>query len=304
VNSSIAISLLITLTMALQGPARQPSDRELHGLKGLVKSVCIEAQEPEARSDGTPVSIQTIDFGIDGKETAYTFRWADGAFERTDYGINDGTVESLKFDASGALVARTHYTLDSQGKTLEMAQCAGEGIIERIVNSYDEKGHVKESRVIGADGSVRFRLISSSDPDGRRAETIDYDSDGSVLHKEMVEFDSSGDVIEWNIFDGGGRLINKQTTARDDLGKVVSWEEYKSDGSVGHRQVVFYDRSGAELQAIKYNSDGSIRERVASEYEYDSAGNWTRLLVLKTTSTHGAGSPEAVRVVTRTITYY
>ena len=299
--NSITISLLITMTIALQGPASQPSDRERHGLKGLVKSVCIEEQEPETRPDGT-VSIQTIAFDINGKEASYTYRWADGAFERTDYGINDGNVESLMFDASGALVKRTHYTVDTQGNTLEIANYAGDRMVDRILNSYDEKGHVKESRVIGAEGSVRFRLISSSDADGRRAETIDYDSDGSILRKEVVEFDSSGDSIERNTLDSDGRLINKQTTSKDDLGKVVAWEEFKSDGSVGHRQVVFYDTSGVELQAITYNSDGSIRERLASEYESDTVGNWTWLLVLKTT--RGGGSTELVRVVTRTITYY
>ncbi|SRR6266496_796686 len=126
----------------------------------------------------------------------------------------------------------------------------------------------------GLVGSVRRVKIESAKvevQDGRQIE-------GPRKLLELTTYGINGNRVENTSYPGGDSLIGK--------------EEYK------------YDDRGNIIEMTVRNDHGAIVSREAYSYEFDTFGNWTKMVTSLVVFENGQLKREPVEVTYRTVTYY
>ena len=154
--------------------AQTKTDRERHGLKGLVQTVKVRqitiVTEGEKQTE-SPLELMHV--------VSY-----DKAGNRSEFAL---------YDKTGALSRRITYTYDSGSKRLsELATYDARNVMLRKVVAAYGGDAFKSSRVIydyNEDGTFYRKILLTFGPLGELVEAAEYREDGSLIKKDTAPFE-------------------------------------------------------------------------------------------------------------------
>lgn len=296
-----------------------------------------ETKEYDADGNVTREGNSSEDeFGYSGSELQYN---AAGNLVRLDYYGNPGGEEGAEpvmtgwcdyeYDSAGNLIQELSYSFyketygddltpvytyyeggfpsgvleyDSDGNILKNISYDGAGqAIERIENTYDEKGNLiteevyryeiydeaGDGPVYNEEGILDFRDEMEYDAAGNGVKTTRYDKDGEIISVTEREYDGSNHLLaEVSTYTDDGFEERTEYNYNSD-GNCIS-EKYSYGGTTEHE----YDANGNEIKNIYYDENGE--GKVQFEAEYDAEGNETKRIDYEYDMDGGITTTEAV----------
>jgi hypothetical protein len=269
----------------------------LHGLLALL--VCVSAVSAQKKStrerDGVrgPVHAVRLESFVLSKTTGK---------EELLYGA---TIDI--YDTEGYKTQQDHFSKDGS-------------LSRRILSTYDAKNRLTEEADYLGSGSLRQKTIYTYDNDNKTAQAAFYEPDGSLSLKVVFTLPLDYDLneltelqaisfwrepawVEAASYDSSGTLLKKYTAVNKDGRREIT--HTINDSSEGLRTsevktVYIYDANGKMTDHYYLVNGTTINKsdnggKVEQKYEFDSQGNWTRMVVTSSSET---------RVEYRTITYY
>ena len=149
----------------------KPTDREIDGLKGKVKSVKI--QEYKAISNSNEI--------VKGeKKDTYTMY---------KYDKRGNKIEISKYNSDESLDYKGIYKYDKKGNRIEESYYVSDGSLNsKIIYKYDDKGNKIEESHYKPDGSLDYKYIFKYDDKGNYIEESYYNYDVSLEYKKITEY--------------------------------------------------------------------------------------------------------------------
>ena len=224
----------ILISGILNSSAQVPSDRELAGLRGSVKSVEISAQETDRT--GKPA------YPVEKQDTHEYDR--GGTLIKTTHHVSGG--RSIYFTLDGKHVSRYEHIPGAKTITVQVPVGAPADI----------------SRSAGSKGDPRYeyRYDRKLDPSGRVTAIERYNSDGSLRETRAFTYDTAGRIATETLVEPKGPV----------LGDIY---KYDAKGVVIQRASVFYLASGERevipfrYSNIKLDAHGNWVYRVVTQGE-------------------------------------
>ena len=168
--------------------------------------------------------------------------------------MEDSYKDIYKYDTEGKLVSRDEYREDGSlmGKTTFEQDYKG-NLIERTYY-FDNHGTLK----------IGFHTICDSENN----------------HIETSHYDENGDVDPRHIYKASSKPVRKveENTVFNDEGHIVEALHYDDEGNAQYRTVTTYDTKENEKEFSEFELNGTLRRKYKYDYEFDSAGNWTKQL--------------------------
>lgn len=263
-----SLFLLILTLMVFTVPAlgQEPTEKELMGLKGEVKTV--RTKVVEVAQDGRPVegpgileSLVTLDRL--GRKTEESFYKADGTLDRRQVvTYDDAGNRTLKdYGADGKLKYEVTSRLES-----DKANGTGRLIIDGATSLFQ-----------GEAGKLHNEIVLKYDSRGRVVESLSYNRDGSLSSRSVNKFGDDGGLEEMILYNSAGVILQRHVRTSEGMQVYV----YKDDGTL----------LTTELR------------RKPTRTDFDSHGNWTRETLTMTVN-EGGRVEELTRVTYRNIAYY
>ena len=243
---------------------------------------------------------------VEGPRVVQDEGWFNRDGNRTDYHIY----------VKGVLARRIAMKFEGR-KMLECINYDGNGNAWlRIVNTYDDKGEIKEVNTYHGDGSLRSTRTYKRNSRGQVVQHTETSAQGVIMEQVNNKFEGTNLYSsERKLYYPNGSLQSESLTVMPDKQTET---QYNRDGSVSLKRV----RIGQEM--AHYGPDGSLQkatviapeDRLLDEMilqkdgpatrktqlpdETDQHGNWTR----QTKWLADANGTRALTVTYRTLTYY
>jgi TonB family protein len=184
-------------------------------------------------------------------------------------------VEEEVFDDKGQLTDKFSFAYDAAGRETERRhqdKKAGESTTRY---KYDASGRLIEQTSSDDKGNVTQSVIYTYGPEGMRAEATDFKDQKSV-RKVVRIYDAKARKTEISLYSTGDVLAWQRRFTYDDRGNTVG-DEYKGTG---------------------------LYAKWDYAYEFDAAGNWTKLTKSQWYQISGKPMPIPQMASYRTISYY
>ncbi len=166
----------------------------------------------------------------------------------------------------------------------------------RVVFLRSDDNRRVERYEYGIDGRRVSLTLIRYNSEGRRLERTNYSSDTISESRTFYRHDSRGNVIDLKWYSTYGTLLMHISSEFDKRGHKISEKEYDNDNVMVSRRVYTNDPNGNSTEMVEYNADGAILTKRTYTYEYDSIGNWLKMVVFE------EGIPKYIRE--RKIQYY
>ena len=299
-------------------PTHPISDKEIDCLHGFINTVHSEIVALVKRGDtyanGQTTQIKDVSYDRQGNAVerivyGFDFNYQKHVNSRVVY-TYDGQRRATGWEdyADGRPVpAKSIYSYDSRGNRIKETVTQADGKIRAVVTLiYDAKGQNIEKRYEFGFVPSFGRVANVYDGKGNLIQSSAFNAEGKLVSKIVASFDSKGNRIE---VEGYGVNSNQEAVLRyktlyqyDDKGVNTGIQIYGSDGDLRNKTLYQYNDHGYLSSVTNYDKDGAFSGRLVLEYEYDSAGNWTKCTHLnqKMEST----LPESYYALNRTFTYY
>lgn len=123
---------------------------------------------------------------------------------------------------------------------------------------------------------------------------------GDYIGKTVYSYDKNGHLAAWERFDAEGNKAFVVDYERNRKGHRVSRTLINREGQANWQSVdyIYNDRDLPVQWRNTISRGEKIDTRASREYEYDSYGNWTKMIH------RGEGPNQQLRMVERIITYY
>jgi YD repeat-containing protein len=277
------------------------TDREKHGLNGLVKSVHVvtsRLEEQAGQLTEKPWLSHTITFNRDGSLSEQVYYNPDGSEWRTvNYYSDSGKLlATRRYDSSGVLGSEVKYIYDDEGRLIAEQNLTQDGrVTTPTTYAYDSEGRKIKIQEHDSSGEANFMIViegtntSVSAAEARRIET---------------RYDGQGEAVEVKTFNGNGALVSRVEVRRNALGNPVEEMQYVGDGfpltpcasnsCSTEKTAALTEEQQAEVarlfspgtlmskQTHKYDTDGRLveskltmmgMEASRQAFAYDDAGN-------------------------------
>ena len=284
--------------------SEKKTDRENHGLVGLVHSVRVQIAQFSEKDgewvEGPRKMHRMSVYDREGNMTDDAWYREDGSlgYERAyRYNADGNLTEEGLLDFDGSLKERHAITYDSKGSKIEEAWYRGDGsrlnrttfaynaknkiseevhyneygaVYSRRVYKYDAKGNMREMAYYRSDGSLDYKWVQSHDDKGNMIERLHYDGAGEIESQHLLSYDGNGKPLEETMYDARGSLMSKTVHTYDPKGnrsKIVT-HVYNSDGSLRMKDTFTYGDRGTVAERTTYDKDGSVQG--TQSYMYDT----------------------------------
>jgi hypothetical protein len=178
--------------------------------------------------------------------------------EEVHYGANDQIVNMRKLT----------YTENNRLETEELYK--GETLVDRIVNTYDEKLRISKKETFDNTGKVKSRIEYRYNDEKNESDEDSYDSAGKLVSKHVNKY-SNKLTVERAKYWGGGTLALKEFYNYE-AGKLVETVFFKGKEETFDKRIIYGDYAGNNYRVkTLYNSDEEEAEKTF--YSYDKTGN-------------------------------
>ncbi len=180
---------------------------------------------------------------------------------------------------------------------IESVRYSSDGKIDhRLVNSYDEAGHLLNSKEEGIDCPRPVTNVYTRDPAERKITKVQY-FDNEVNEKEHTWVNERDQVIKTELFDWEDHLLNRVEKEYDDTGHLLVFKQYDGDGNEMIQIDHTYDDEGNILNETEtvdgesivrnffYETGKLVKEtwiedgiEIAEISRYDEKGNRTAVV--------------------------
>ena len=189
--------------------------------------------------------IQTEDDKKEDTLTGYkTIEYTDVRLE-SEYDAEDKLLKTQYYDQNDVLFSESTY--DGEDKMLTNIQYQDNAVLERTVNTYNDKG----------------KLTS----------TKNYDAEDKVVNSQTISYHANGEKkVEAYYYGDEETIISK--TEKNDAGvtiyELLPHRDDDTENIIGY-SATKYDDNGREIASIEY--DANMHETSREEYRYDLLGN-------------------------------
>ena len=228
-----------------------------------------------------------------------------------DYDEEGNIREEHGFE-SQELMRSKFWKRNKDGKITEIAEYAGETLLEKTEIHYDSQGRETDRNGVDGDGNVILTSTSTYNASGEQTRT-DTEENGDIT---IYTYSEDGDLEETITTDADGKQLSHYAYRYDSDGNQVEFLSYNEKGEVTHRNEYYYEgdkRIGytsysvnpdgkefhsecKEIHGPKDTYFGSANEydtyTYTMEYVRDMAGSWSRLNFMQYT-----GSRESTTVM-------
>lgn len=294
-------AVVVYLSLFSLSAAQKPkTERELEGLKGLVRTIRVERASLIDRSgnrvDGELVPVEQGSYDITGNLVKYVGYDYRGNIDRVnEYFYIDGDKVSKDTniqhdynpppaagsgDQTDAKYTRKYkYKYDAKGNVEEKHVYRNDGsLIVKQVNKFDDRGNKIETIITRSDGKVNFHARYGYDSAGNQTEETQISETGSVRSNctYTYEFDKAGNWIKrvaHIVMPKDGKIV--QTPAEVTYRTIAYFEEIGDNSSVVSENVNFKDIVRPKLlnnprpfytpEAIRNAIEGIVKLRVLVE---------------------------------------
>src|SRR4030095_853589 len=202
------------------------TDREKHGLRGLVESVLVETakfEEQAGHITEKPWFSHTMTFNQDGWLTEQTNRNPDGSEWRTisDYSESGKLLRTRNYELSGALVDEVTYVYDSEERLVAEQHITQDGkVTTPITYAYDISGGKTKIQELDFPGEANVMLI---------IEGTSSSIGAAEVKRIETRYDDRGEAVEVKAFNTAGSLITRVEITRDLRGNPLEETQYVGD---------------------------------------------------------------------------
>jgi|ERR1041385_6752750 hypothetical protein len=263
---SLFLLILTLAVFAVPALGQEPTEKELMGLKGEVKTVrrkFVEVTQKDGKPFERPLASESL-VTLDrlGRKTEESFYKPDGTLdERQVFTYDDaGNRTQKRYNSEGRLVyeATSRLEFDKDG-----------GTSRRITDGASPLFQDEAAK-------LHSETVKKYDSRGRWVESLTYQR-GTLTGRSVNKFGEDGSLDEFILYNGAGLILQRHVRTSEGMQVSV----YKDDGTL----------LTTELRRKPTLSD------------FDSHGNWTREFSMNRVNRDGKVE-EVTEVEYRVITYY
>jgi hypothetical protein len=235
------------------------------------------------------------------------------------------TTTTKTFDGTGTLI-EVESRVSPPADQLELGDS-----VETLVYTYDPKGNRTAEMILEPDGERYPSRLYAYDRVGHRLAEAAYHMCGTFSSLQIYRYDANGQMRENLVYQS--RSLSRHVYSYDDRGRIVQSQlhrngtvqsatsfiydqhdrlteqrVYLSDGGLYSTASYQYDDRGNRTgEAVMHSTQTSLNSKEVAQYEYDSAGNWTRRTthrLIIPVDDSGVPLSEPTKIVERRITYH
>jgi YD repeat-containing protein len=320
--------IAISAAVPLMSSEKEHTDAENDRLIGLIKSVRTttdkvrtEANQPDGFMIVFLLTCSDCDYDQAGKR----IQPGDGATSRDIRDASGTMQEQLWNDEKGEVSRRVEF---SSGRKLRDTTYVNHEPEFTTEFTYDLSGNLSQAHTTRT-GTKSSSNVTTYDPKGNVLEQVDEGPGSHFVHFRQAFDPKTNNLRSITGLDRNG-LVRLDVSLQD--ASVASfWQaqgdppthgtsyiletapnlrearEYKWDGSYTRYVFAFADdKRRHPKQVTLFDTNGDLWIRADYEYEFDSAGNWTKRTVWEWTRHWGDGEQgrKLIEIDSRTLTYY
>ena len=277
-------SILFIATTILTAQHKSPTDWELSGLKGKVKS---QRSIPyEVVTQGKTFVKGAIDRDLD---TVVKIGNLDNL--QKDFNPNGYLTQMRFFFKNGELYSRMEYYYNPQGQLFETRYNS-----DKTLYVYNPEGYLIKDATYSPGGFLKTHYNYQVDTNGKVLKEETY-------HANQLEstiayiYDKQGDPVEMRYYDAQGNLLQRVESKFNKQHLAERNRTYDKDNKLVNITNKKYNSQGDCIKLQAENKLPQKQKNIATyEYKYDNQGNW----IAKTTFING----EPRQIIERTLSYY
>ena len=277
-------SILFIATTILTAQHKSPTDWELSGLKGKVKS---QRSIPyEVVTQGKTFVKGAIDRDLD---TVVKIGNLDNL--QKDFNPNGYLTQMRFFFKNGELYSRMEYYYNPQGQLFETRYNS-----DKTLYVYNPEGYLIKDATYSPGGFLKTHYNYQVDTNGKvlKEETYHANQLESTI---AYTYDKQGDPVEMRYYDAQGNLLQRVESKFNKQHLAERNRTYDKDNKLVNITNKKYNSQGDCIKLQAENKLPQKQKNVATyEYKYDNQGNW----IAKTTFING----EPRQIIERTLSYY
>lgn len=277
-------SMLLVTTATLTAQQQTPTDWELLGLKGKVKTQ--RAIPYEAVIQGKSVVKGAVDFDLD---TVNKIANLDNL--QKDFNAKGYLSQTRFFYKNGDLYSRMEYYYNPQGQLFETRYNS-----DKTLYAYNPAGYLIKDATYSPGGFLKTHYAYQVDANGKVLKEETYRAN-QLESAVTYTYNKQGDPVEIRYYDHEGNLLQKVESKFNKQHLAVNTRTYDKDNKLLNITTKKYNAKG---DCVKLQAETKLpkkQKNVATyEYKYDAQGNW----ISKTTFING----EPRQIIERTFTYY
>ena len=276
--------MLLVTTATLTAQQQTPTDWELLGLKGKVKTQ--RAIPYEAVIQGKSVVKGAVDFDLD---TVNKIANLDNL--QKDFNAKGYLSQTRFFYKNGDLYSRMEYYYNPQGQLFETRYNS-----DKTLYAYSPEGYLIKDATYSPGGFLKTHYAYQVDANGKVLKEETYRAN-QLESAVTYTYNKQGDPVEIRYYDHEGNLLQKVESKFNKQHLAVNTRTYDKDNKLLNTTTKKYNAKG---DCVKLQAETKLpkkQKNVATyEYKYDAQGNW----ISKTTFING----EPRQIIERTFTYY
>ncbi|GJH39611.1 hypothetical protein RCZ04_01610 [Capnocytophaga sp. HP1101] len=281
---NLITSILLIATTTLTAQHKTPTDWELAGLKGKVKT---QRNIPyEVIPQGKSFVKGNIDRDLD---TVAKIANLDNL--QKDFNSKGYLHQMRFFFNNGDLYSRMEYFYNPQGQLFETRYNS-----DKTLYAYNPQGYLIKDATYSPGGFLKTHYNYQVDANGKVTKEETFHAN-QLESSAVYTYDKQGNAVETRYYDADGNLFQRVESKYNKQNLVVSSRVFDKEGKLVSTATKKYNAQG---DCIKLQAETKLpkkQKNVATyTYVYDPQGNWTS----KTTFING----EARQIVERTFTYY
>ena len=277
-------SMLLVTTATLTAQQQTPTDWELLGLKGKVKTQ--RAIPYEAVIQGKSVVKGAVDFDLD---TVNKIANLDNL--QKDFNAKGYLSQTRFFYKNGDLYSRMEYYYNPQGQLFETRYNS-----DKTLYAYNPAGYHIKDATYSPGGFLKTHYAYQVDANGKVLKEETYRAN-QLESAVTYTYNKQGDPVEIRYYDHEGNLLQKVESKFNKQHLAVNTRTYDKDNKLLNTTTKKYNAKG---DCVKLQAETKLpkkQKNVATyEYKYDAQGNW----ISKMTFING----EPRQIIERTFTYY
>ena len=277
-------SMLLVTTATLTAQQQTPTDWELLGLKGKVKTQ--RAIPYEAVIQGKSVVKGAVDFDLD---TVNKIANLDNL--QKDFNAKGYLSQTRFFYKNGDLYSRMEYYYNPQGQLFETRYNS-----DKTLYAYSPEGYLIKDATYSPGGFLKSHYTYQVNAEGQILKEETYRAN-ELESAVTYTYNKQGDPVEMRYYDAQNNLLQIVKNKLNKQHQLVSNQVYDKDNNLVSATTKKYNAKG---DCVKLQAETKLpkkQKNVATyEYKYDAQDNW----ISKTTFING----EPRQIIERTFTYY
>lgn len=277
-------SILLVATATLFAQQQNPTDWEISGLKGKVKT--LRSIPYQITTQGKSFAKGAVDFDLDTVNKIANLENLQKEFNAKGY-----LSQTRFFYKNGDLYSRMEYYYNPQGQLFETRYNS-----DKTLYAYNPEGYLIKDATYSPGGFLKSHYTYQVNAEGQILKEETYRAN-ELESAVTYTYNNQGDPVEMRYYDAQNNLLQIVKNKLNKQHQLVSNQVYDKDNNLVSTTTKKYNAKG---DCVKLQAETKLpkkQKNVATyEYKYDAQGNW----ISKTTFING----EPRQIIERTFTYY